>query len=143
MLLMIFSQGTYYWHRVVPGFVLGSGGCTWLFTGINVALIQQVPAEYAGFAGALANGQSSYARVRRVRKADRSTAHHDTVLFQLGAVTGLSIQAAITNAIDRDLSNWRATQGGFWYVLSRHMLVTKLALTRSSRRSTRSPPGLS
>ncbi|KAL7415785.1 putative efflux protein EncT [Mrakia frigida] len=95
MILQIFSYGDKYWSRAVPGFVLGSGGTTWVFTGINVALIQQCPPEIAGFAGALAN-----------------------VLFQIGAVTGLAIQSAITNAISRDLSNWRATQGGFWFVMS-------------------------
>lgn len=75
------------------------------FLALNVAIVQAVPPEASGVAGALLQ-----------------------VALQIGAVIGLSVQAGLYSLVDGNLAEWRGTQYGFWFLLAWMALTGLLVL---------------
>lgn len=100
-----------------PGFIIGSMGPLLIFAAINSgecprirpgcacghrlnsnfgalpAIIQACPPEMSGVAGAAMNS-----------------------MFQIGAITALSVQTGLTSTSSLQIFDWRASQVGFWWV---------------------------
>jgi len=107
LILLIFSQGGNgddYWRFVFTGFVIGSFGAILTFLALNVSIVQAVPPQASGVAGALLQ-----------------------VCLQIGAVIGLSVQAGLYSRVDNDLSNWKGSQFGFWFIFA-WMIITGIAI---------------
>ncbi|KAJ9092463.1 hypothetical protein QFC20_007350 [Naganishia adeliensis] len=84
------GHGNKYWSHMFTGCAIGSFGMILTFLALNIGIIQAVPPESSGVAGALLQ-----------------------VSLQIGSVIGLSVQAGLYSRVDNDLSNWKGTQYGY------------------------------
>jgi MFS family permease len=95
LVLLILGDGGHgndYWKYMFTGCAIGSFGMILTFLALNIGIIQAVPPEASGVAGALLQ-----------------------VSLQIGSVIGLSVQAGLYSRVDNDLSNWKGTQYGYYF----------------------------
>lgn len=86
--------GKDYWRYLFPGQIIGSGGMLAVFVGTSVGVMNSVPAEMAGVAGAVLQ-----------------------VAFQVGSAVGLSIQAGLFTVNPGGLENPANVQASFYFQL--------------------------
>ncbi|KAJ9114008.1 hypothetical protein QFC22_005826 [Naganishia vaughanmartiniae] len=89
------GHGNDYWKYMFPGCAIGSFAIILVFLAENIGIIQAVPPSASGVAGALLQ-----------------------VSLQLGSVVGLSVQAGLYTLVDNDISNWKGTQYGYYFVIA-------------------------
>ncbi|GFZ51824.1 hypothetical protein JCM24511_09592 [Saitozyma sp. JCM 24511] len=85
-------HGSDYWRHFFPGLVVGSLGTCFAYIGVNMTIIMSVPPQMAGVISGLAQ-----------------------MVYQVGAVTGLSIQAGLLTVHPGDVSNWSNIQTSYWF----------------------------
>lgn len=73
-----------------------------VFIGMNTMIIQSFPLEYAGVGGSFAN-----------------------VIFQIGGVIGIAVQAGLIATGDGSLEDWTGSQNGYFFT-SGYILFTGL-----------------
>lgn len=74
-MLLAFSGGGWgadYWRYIFTGQVIGTAGCMLIFIGVNCAIIQSFPVQFAGVAGSFAQ-----------------------VVFTIGSVVGIAVQSGL------------------------------------------------
>lgn len=95
-MLLAFSKGGFgsdYWKFIFTGEIIGTVGGMIVFIGMNTALIQSFPLEFAGVGGSFAN-----------------------VIFQVGGVIGIAIQQGLLST--GDTSNpidWTGSKNGYFF----------------------------
>lgn len=104
-MLFAFSNGgggNDYWKFLFPGQVIGTAGGMIIFISMNTMIIQSFPLEYAGIGGSFAN-----------------------VIFQVGGVIGIAVQAGLIATGDGTVSDWVGSRNGYFFV-SGYILATGL-----------------
>ncbi|WWD02252.1 hypothetical protein V865_000290 [Kwoniella europaea PYCC6329] len=94
-LLFAFSdggEGMRYWRFVFPGLVIGTIGGIIAYISANTCIIQAFPISYAGISGSFAN-----------------------VIFQIGGVVGVAIQAGLLNTGDGTLEDWTGSKNSYFF----------------------------
>ncbi|OCF75874.1 hypothetical protein I204_03170 [Kwoniella mangroviensis CBS 8886] len=94
-LLFAFSdggEGMMYWKFVFPGLVIGTIGGIIAYISANTCIIQAFPISYAGISGSFAN-----------------------VIFQIGGVIGVAIQAGLLNTGDGTLEDWTGSKNSYFF----------------------------
>lgn len=91
VMVLAFSNGQHYWRWIFPSELVGTSGCIVIFIGMNTALIQAFPLEFAGVGGSFAN-----------------------VIFQLGGIVGIAVQTALV-AGDGHVDDWKGTQNSYFF----------------------------
>ncbi|KAL1410691.1 hypothetical protein Q8F55_001633 [Vanrija albida] len=91
LMVLAFSSGRDYWRWIFPAELVGTSGCIVVFIGMNTAIIQAFPLEFAGVGGSFAN-----------------------VVFQLGGIVGVAVQTALV-AADGEVDGWRGTQNSYFF----------------------------
>lgn len=95
-MLLAFSGGGWgvnYWKFIFPGELFGTFGAMLVFIGMNTAIIQSFPREYAGVGGSVAQ-----------------------VVFQIGGVVGIAIQAGLVSTGDGTVTDWTGDRNGYIFV---------------------------
>ncbi|TXT12792.1 hypothetical protein VHUM_01193 [Vanrija humicola] len=116
-MLVAFSgggKGADYWKFIFTGGVIGAAGCMVVFVGINTAMIQSFPIEFAGVGGSFAN-----------------------VVFQVGGVAAIAIQSGLRSA-GGAADDWRGYTYGYIFV-SCFILFTGLVFALWYRPGTPKP----
>jgi MFS family permease len=95
-MLLAFSNGGHgkdYWRFIFPAEIIGTAGAMIAFIGMNTALVQSFPLEFAGVGGSFAN-----------------------VIFQVAGVIGIAIQQALlATGNPADLEDWTGSQNGYFF----------------------------
>ncbi|TXT04331.1 hypothetical protein VHUM_04218 [Vanrija humicola] len=91
LMVLAYSNGQHYWRWIFPAEIVGTSGCIVIFIGMNTALIQAFPLEFAGVGGSFAN-----------------------VIFQLGGIIGVAVQTALV-AGDGHVDEWKGTQNSYFF----------------------------
>ncbi|WWC87529.1 uncharacterized protein L201_002419 [Kwoniella dendrophila CBS 6074] len=86
------GQGKDYWKFMFPGQVIGTTGALICYIGMNTSIIQAFPLEFAGIGGSFAN-----------------------IVFQVGSVVGISIQAAIVASGSKSLEDWTGSKNSYFF----------------------------
>jgi hypothetical protein len=76
---------------------------------LNIGIIQAVPPEASGVAGALLQVSLQIGTSLRINSMPL------TYKFCSGSVIGLSVQAGLYSRVNNDLSNWKGSQYGFGF----------------------------
>lgn len=106
--------GKDYWRFLFPGMIIGSGGMLAVFVGTTVGVMNSVPAEMAGVAGATLQ-----------------------VAFQVGSAVGFSIQAGLLTVNPGGLENPGNVHASFYFQLGWVVLwlIGFVVLYREPKRS--------
>ncbi|WVQ85871.1 hypothetical protein IAT38_008039 [Cryptococcus sp. DSM 104549] len=94
-LLFAFSDGGHgkdYWRFLFPGQIIGTAGGMIIFIGMNTSIIQAFPLEFAGIGGSFAN-----------------------IIFQVGGVIGISVQAGLLATGDGTLEDWTGSKNSYFF----------------------------
>ncbi|KAK4688624.1 hypothetical protein P7C73_g1488, partial [Tremellales sp. Uapishka_1] len=94
-MLFAFSGGGHgkdYWRYMFPGMIIGTAGGMLLFIGMNTCLIQAFPLESAGVGGSFVN-----------------------VVFQVGGVIGIAVQAAFVGNSAADQLEWNGSKNSYFF----------------------------
>ncbi len=86
------GKGDDYWKYMFTGQVIGTAGGMIIFIGMNTNIIQAFPLEFAGVGGSFAN-----------------------IIFQIGAVIGISVQAGLISTGDGTLTDWTGSQNSYYF----------------------------
>ncbi|WVW85472.1 hypothetical protein I302_107510 [Kwoniella bestiolae CBS 10118] len=86
------GAGANYWKYVFPGLVIGTAGGIIAYISANTCIIQAFPISYAGISGSFAN-----------------------VVFQVGGVIGVAIQAGLLNTGDGTLEDWTGSRNSYFF----------------------------
>ncbi|WWC72441.1 uncharacterized protein I206_106403 [Kwoniella pini CBS 10737] len=94
-MLFAFSKGGSgkdYWRFMFPGQIIGTAGGMIVFIGMNTSIIQAFPIEFAGVGGSFAN-----------------------IIFQVGGVIGISIQAGLLNTGNGTIQDWTGSKNSYFF----------------------------
>lgn len=115
-MLLAFSGGGHgrdYWKYIFPGEIFGTFGAMIVYIGMNTAIIQSFPLEFAGVGGSVAQ-----------------------VVFQIGGVVGIAIQAGLVSTGSGEIHDWTGDRNGYLFV-SAYILFFGLLFTVLYKK----PPG--
>lgn len=102
-MLFAFSGGGHgddYWRYMFPGQIIGTAGGMIIFIGMNTNIIQSFPLEFAGIGGAFSQ-----------------------IIFQIGGVIGIAIQAGLIATGDGTIEDWTGSQNSYYFT-SAYILAT-------------------
>ena len=94
------GRGSAYWKFMFPGQIIGTAGGMIVFIGMNTAIIQSFPVEFAGVGGSFAN-----------------------ILFQVGGVIGIAVQAGLISTGDGTLEDWTGSANSYYFT-SAYIMAT-------------------
>ncbi|WRT70551.1 uncharacterized protein IL334_007549 [Kwoniella shivajii] len=86
------GAGTDYWKYMFTGQIIGTAGGMIVFIGMNTSIIQAFPLEFAGVGGSFAN-----------------------IIFQVGGVIGISIQAGLISTGDGTIEDWTGSKNSYFF----------------------------
>jgi MFS family permease len=98
ILLAFADRPSRYWSFVFPAFILGTLGCTLLFSNANIAMFRTTPPTLAGTVGAVFNSA-----------------------LQLGSAVGLACLTSIQTSVESKHGGFEAYNGraaAFWFLLA-------------------------
>lgn len=101
-MLLAFSGGGHgkdYWKYIFPGEFFGTFGAMLVYIGMNTAIIQSFPREFAGIGGSVAQ-----------------------VVFMIGGVVGIAIQAGLVSTGNGEVTDWTGDRNAYIFV-SAYMLA--------------------
>jgi MFS family permease len=94
------GHGSDYWRYMFPGQIIGTAGGMIVFIGMNTAIIQSFPVEFAGVGGSFAN-----------------------ILFQVGGVIGIAVQAGLISTGDGTIEDWTGSANSYYFT-SAYIMAT-------------------
>ena len=94
------GRGSKYWTHMFIGQIIGTAGGMIVFIGMNTAIIQSFPVEFAGVGGSFAN-----------------------ILFQVGGVIGIAVQAGLISTGDGTLEDWTGSANSYYFT-SAYIMAT-------------------
>ncbi|EIW69864.1 hypothetical protein TREMEDRAFT_68333 [Tremella mesenterica DSM 1558] len=96
------GAGDNYWKYMFTGQIIGTAGGMIVFIGMNTLIIQAFPIEFAGVGGSFAN-----------------------VIFQVGAVIGIAVQAGLLGTGDGTIQDWTGSKNSYFFT-SAYIMLTGL-----------------
>lgn len=112
-MLLAFSKGGHgadYWKYIFTGEIIGTFGGMFIFIGMNTAVIQSFPQEFAGVGGSFVQ-----------------------VVFQVGGVVGIAVQSGLLST-GNGITDWTGSKNSYFFT-SAYILLTGLVFVIFFRQS--------